>query len=309
MLGGFYSGYKYDKGTHWTAILKDLIIKDGRNLPWKEAIKLLWKPARKTHDVQRKLKQFSHSKIKIPKDEYIETKVKKRVFKEVKPIEYTITKHKGRKFKTVENENEVIKKNIDGNEWLFYGKFGFNKTFYDDFNYIYTHDRTGDKKYKETQELRQKLISQQVGFDFYPTPKNVVDKIMNYMKKDKQAFGLTGFRNKVHLLEPSAGTGSIIKGFIENFGFVTDSITANDYESDVILKNNLAGVTVKNEDFLELKGNYDLIIMNPPFNTPGRKNAYFDHIIHAITLMNKWGHIIVLCPPFHNNEIINKEST
>lgn len=50
---GYYKGYKYPSGQHWTAILKSLIPKN-EVITWRNAIKKYWIPYKKSHAVQKK---------------------------------------------------------------------------------------------------------------------------------------------------------------------------------------------------------------------------------------------------------------
>lgn len=305
----------------WATVVKQIATK--YNLNWKQA-KDKWKQMGKPNPLNSKTQQpqqppkASHPpetpeqwKTAVDKNiDYIDTTEGKYDF--ISHLLYNVKDDwkkeylKKKEMEVFETQRKPITKTINGNEWVFYGKFGFNKSFYDAFKFMYSYGRTSAKAYQKDLELRKQFLSQQIGKDFYPTPEILVNKIMGYIKDNKQIFGVntdkyTQEMDKIHLLEPSAGTGSMIKGFIENFGFDTQTITANEYESDVILKDNLKGVQVIKGDFMSMKkGNYDLIIMNPPFNTPNEKQIYFDHFFNAMRLCNRYGHIILVCPPFHD---------
>ena len=293
MKAGHYSGYKYPKGGHWTSILKSLIPKNEK-ITWKNAIEKYWKPYKKQNPNKTKL--YVHTKIEIEPKPKQKPEQKPEPKPEPKPKEdILLWRNEKKKPKT---------ETINGNIWAIYGKFGYNKTFFETLKRVYSYGRSSSNAFKIDAELRKELIAQQIGHDFFPTPESAVDKIMNYIKKNKNLFGIGYNDSKIHLLEPSAGTGAIIKGYIDNFAFDTEKITANEYESDLLLKKNLLGVDVKKGDFLKLKeDNYDLIIMNPPFNSPGQKDKiYYDHIFHAMSLLGRFGHIIVICPDLEVDE-------
>lgn len=120
--------------------------------------------------------------------------------------------------------------------------------------------------------------------EFYPTPQNVIEKM------------LTGLNlNTVgSILEPSAGKGDIataldkkIKATYSNRKLDIDTIEI-DKNLVAILKNK--NIRVIHNDFLTLKTfkKYDLIIMNPPFSNGDK------HLLKALDMQKNGGQIIAL---------------
>ena len=94
------------------------------------------------------------------------------------------------------------------------------------------------------------------------------------------------------VLEPSAGTGNIVKAIINKRGVELTCVEINT-ELCKILKHDLSG-NVINEDFLSLNGNlgtFDRIIMNPPFEN----GSDIKHIKHALTHLKENGVLVALC--------------
>jgi methylase of polypeptide subunit release factors len=119
--------------------------------------------------------------------------------------------------------------------------------------------------------------------DFYPTPKNLIEKMWNKVSK----------KNHKYILEPSAGKGDIVD-FINEKG--SRSWSGNSYEIHAIeiepeLQATLLGKGIKlvDSDFLEYEGleQYDLIIANPPFSEGDK------HLLKAIDILYS-GEIVFL---------------
>ena len=116
--------------------------------------------------------------------------------------------------------------------------------------------------------------------DFYPTPKRVIEKMMDGIQLEL-----------VHtILEPSAGSGNIVEWFKEKeqqkfsrwskYTFNIDCIEL-DQNLRHILKGK--GFRVVGDDFLNYQTmkKYDLIVMNPPFS-----NGY-KHLLKALEIQCK----------------------
>lgn len=123
--------------------------------------------------------------------------------------------------------------------------------------------------------------------DFYPTPDNIIFKMLNKVDKTKV----------FSILEPSAGKGNIIDNILNFHSMKNVSIDC--IEKDVELQSFLKGkgYRVVFDDFLnfQTRKKYDLVIMNPPFSN-GEK-----HLLKAIELMQFGGQIVCLL----NAETIN----
>ncbi len=123
----------------------------------------------------------------------------------------------------------------------------------------------------------------------FPTPPDIAARMVELAEIEE---GQT-------ILEPSAGTGNIIKAILsENMNVHLDCVEIN-YDLCQILKNYLEPSNVYHGDFLETSApfcpdsekGYDRIIMNPPF-----QNAEdIKHIRHAMTFLKPGGRLIALC--------------
>lgn len=99
----------------------------------------------------------------------------------------------------------------------------------------------------------------------YFTPKNVRDKVTNYLENHK-------FQS---VLEPSCGSGEFINDIQNKFDKM--KIVGIEYNKTIYnkIKNNFGkNVELHNKDFLEYKSNekFDLIIGNPPYFVVSEKN-------------------------------------
>lgn len=113
----------------------------------------------------------------------------------------------------------------------------------------------GDFTCQQILEIGEKLngISLSEKFDFYPTPKKIVDKVIE----------LAEIKDNLDILEPSAGKGDLIKN-ISNCRIV--AIEKNQVLSSILKAQNKYS-TVLNMGFEEYKyGVFDRVIMNPPFS-------------------------------------------
>lgn len=138
---------------------------------------------------------------------------------------------------------------------------------------------------------------------FYPTPKDLIRKMIYKLDKNKIK----------HILEPSAGKGDIIKEYENwykiNYGnrhYKESNLIFDAIEIDYNLSSMLRGkgINVVGEDFLNFEPlkYYDLIIMNPPFDHGDK------HLLKAIQIQERIGGKIVcllnsetIKNPFSNN--------
>lgn len=157
------------------------------------------------------------------------------------------------------------------------------------------------------------------GIEFYPTPDELAKELTNDIDFSKYESDSRTFRKVMYVLEPSAGTGNLIKGLKANCNDyydkvvkkVEDKFAENDEDRYRIIRrkdlhvqtflnidcceidNDLKNVLIGNkynviaDDFLELKTfkHYDLIIMNPPFSNGDR------HLLKALNIMKYGGSI------------------
>lgn len=120
------------------------------------------------------------------------------------------------------------------------------------------------------------------GVQFYPTPKNLVNRMLDLVDWERVQFAL----------EPSAGKGDIAQGIRERLKQKKRPCQLDCVEIDQELRAVLKqrGFTVVENDFLawDAQTRYDLIAMNPPFREGDR------HLLHALDLMTHGGQIVCL---------------
>jgi hypothetical protein len=109
-------------------------------------------------------------------------------------------------------------------------------------------DLVAEKIRKAEDELRFSKIE-----GFFPTPKKVIEKMLDYAK----------INDGDKVLEPSAGKGDIAEAIRKEYPTADLDVCERMYSLREILK--LKGFNVVGDDTLALKGQYDKILMNPPF--------------------------------------------
>lgn len=115
-------------------------------------------------------------------------------------------------------------------------------------------------------------------FQFYPTPREVVDVMID----------LAEIEDGNSVLEPSAGKWAIAKLFPKNTKVTLVELNQECYDC---LKNDPEIETddIVNMDFLEYKSTaFDRIVMNPPFS----KSQDVKHILHAYSMLKIWGILV-----------------
>lgn len=112
---------------------------------------------------------------------------------------------------------------------------------------------------------------------FYPTPPELANKMVS----------LVDWKRVNKILEPSAGTGNLVKAITSKRKHIDVDCAEIDPKLQAILKD--AGFNVVASDFLTapLFTRYDAIIMNPPF-----RNG-IHHLIKAVNLVEKSGGQVV----------------
>ena len=143
-------------------------------------------------------------------------------------------------------------------------------------------ERQRNIKAKERQLANAKIEG------FFPTPKAIVEKMLDE----------ADIKPGEKVLEPSAGKGNIADAIRENYpDNALDVVEWNASLNELLSEkgHNVVGV-----DFLQHSGEYDKIIMNPPFE----KGQDIDHIRHAYSLLNDGGRVVCIMSegPFYRSD-------
>lgn len=136
--------------------------------------------------------------------------------------------------------------------------------------------RAGRRKADKAKELERSLIGKNVGVDFFPTPKATAQRMVE--KADIQ--------EGMSVLEPSAGNGNIAETIRES-GIEPDVVEVSSSLRDVL---EVKGFNLVGQDFMDTDGQYDRIIMNPPFS----KNQDIEHVQHAFDLLKPGGRLVAI---------------
>lgn len=124
-------------------------------------------------------------------------------------------------------------------------------------------------------DQERNLIGQQIA-GYFPTPKDLARRVV------AAADLHVGFR----VLEPEAGKGDIAAA-IRATGIEPDVIEINGTLRGLL---ELKGFRVVGSDFLDFRGSYDRILMNPPFEG----NQDIRHVRHAYELLAPGGRVVAI---------------
>lgn len=120
----------------------------------------------------------------------------------------------------------------------------------------------------------------------FPTPPDLARRMVEVAQ----------VRPGMRILEPSAGTGNLMRAVYEKVK--SEEICLIAVERQHSLADNLAATfpdaSVKGNDFLECNGDFgkfDRILMNPPFEN----GADIKHIKHALTFLKPGGRLVAIC--------------
>lgn len=130
------------------------------------------------------------------------------------------------------------------------------------------------KSKKALAEAKRKLIGVPIP-GFFPTPKPVIDKLIS----------LADIEPGQKVLEPSAGMGDIADVLAEKIG--QENVDTAEIQTRLKEYLGLKGYDPKG-DFLQMTGQYDRIVMNPPFE----KFQDIDHVKHAYSLLKPGGKLV-----------------
>lgn len=106
---------------------------------------------------------------------------------------------------------------------------------------------------------------------------------------------LTGMER---ILEPSCGKGDILDAITEQFPDA--EVTGIEFNRTLQEILEAKGYAITFEDFLEHQGQYDCVIMNPPFEN----GQEIDHVRHAFSLLAPGGRLVSVMSegPFHRSD-------
>jgi len=127
------------------------------------------------------------------------------------------------------------------------------------------------------QKLEQQLIGREIP-GFFPTPKAIVSRMLE----------LTEIEPNDRVLEPSAGKGDILD--LIRSKHPDARVTAVEINAALLEILGAKGHAVEQGDFLGHKGEYDRVVMNPPFEN----GQDIDHIRHAFDLVAPGGRVVAV---------------
>ncbi len=113
---------------------------------------------------------------------------------------------------------------------------------------------------------------------FFPTPKPLISQMLE----------LADIQPGDHILEPSAGKGDILD--MIRLHHPENEITAIERHGTLFDVLEAKGHSVERGDFLEHQGDYNIVIMNPPFEN----NSDIKHVLHAFNLLATNGKLIAI---------------
>lgn len=132
--------------------------------------------------------------------------------------------------------------------------------------------------------LATSIMPEDNPLDFYPTPPEVVDILLNNIALPPET-----------ILEPSAGDGAIVRALQDTFPRANiDAVEINPKLATKLRR--IEGVRVIEGDFLQHTGAYDVVVMNPPFTAKGDGSAYATHIVHAFGMVKPGGVLSAVAP-------------
>ncbi len=126
-------------------------------------------------------------------------------------------------------------------------------------------------------KAEQALIGKKLD-GFFPTPKPIISQMLE----------LADIQEGDRILEPSAGKGDILD--MIRLHHPENEVTAIERNGTLFDVLEAKGHSVKRVDFLEHQGEYNAVIMNPPFE----KGADIEHVRHAYNLLAEDGKLVAI---------------
>lgn len=129
----------------------------------------------------------------------------------------------------------------------------------------------------KVKELERSMVGRKNdGLDFFPTPAGIAQQMIEAAE----------IKEGMRVLEPSAGMGHIAEQIRES-GVDPDVVEFSSSRRELL---EAKGFNVVANDFMEASGEYDRIIMNPPFSD--RRDA--QHVQHAYGLLKPGGRLVAI---------------
>jgi predicted RNA methylase len=153
------------------------------------------------------------------------------------------------------------------------------------------HELGGEAPKEDPEEAKLRKLETEArlntGNGWFWTPKKIADRIIY----------LSNIYAGLKVLEPSAGIGDLLAP-VQNLGVIDLEVIELSPSRQEVLR--LKGFQVVGYDFLEHEGEYDRIIMNPPFEN----GADIDHLRHAWECLAPGGRIVcIMCEgPFFRSD-------
>lgn len=127
-------------------------------------------------------------------------------------------------------------------------------------------------------EMERSMIGRRNdGLDFFPTSAEVVDTLLE----------AAGIEPGMTVLEPSAGMGHIADAIRDKAGVDPDVVELSGERRELL---EAKGYPLVGKDFMEVQGDYDRIVMNPPFS----KGRDIQHVQHAYELLRPGGRLVAI---------------
>ena len=138
--------------------------------------------------------------------------------------------------------------------------------------------RDAPKEADKVKQLERAMVGRQNdGLDFFPTPASTVDAMID----------AADIQDGMKVLEPSAGWGHIAER-IRDAGVEPEVVELSSKRKELL---EAKGFNVVGGDFMEVtEGDYDRIIMNPPFSD--RRDIA--HVQHAYSLLKPGGRLVAI---------------
>lgn len=134
--------------------------------------------------------------------------------------------------------------------------------------------------------------------DFFPTPDDVADRVVDAALDDYLRWRIENSPQRIRVLEPSAGTGSLLRALFriaprERFEIVAFEIDPRHFGALATL-----GIEPIAQDFLTapIGAPVHIVLANPPFKITGHKDGWVLHLLRAIDWMAPEASLAAIVP-------------